>query len=806
MTFSFRPRLLAVLISAGLPLCAQAFTHNVAAGDTITGETVTDAPGEGNVQSVYGTANDTLVTGNGFQDVENGGVANNSTLTDNGKLNVAAGGTASNTAIDDTSRLLNFGGTVNGADVYGYLQNSNGVDHDVVIESGGRYFLTGSGGTALSENATIKDGADVTVFGPAEADDWHIDGNVTVNRNIGDTDGPVFNHATLEDDAFVQLNYNAVMNDTVMNGGRLNVWASEDPYIATVNNTTQNGGTLTVGYGGIAQDSTVNGGLFRVNGGDVTNTVVNTGGTLTNNAGHDTATVVSGGAYTLDGSDATASDLTVQGSIADIVEGVLDGTATLSDGAQLNVSATADTAGADLVVDDSTLYLAGTGDYQFADVSLNDGGVAFSHSTPAYSSLTLDSLSGSGTLYMNTDVAGGAGDHLTVTGDADGEFGVFVQDTGVSPDRDDTLTLINTGGGSGNFSLANTGGVVDLGTYEYHLVIDGDHQWSLAAKPGDVTPVGPVVPVIPPVITPEITPSTAAVLGMATLDPLVFAAELTSVRHRLEETRGFSHDTHGWVDVISEQNDVHTAAGAGLDQTLTGITAGVDRSLQREHGVTTQGVFFSSSHSDAKFDRGGGGDVDSLSLGGYASYLDDNGGYIDGIVKANRLDHDVSARMTSGSTAGGDYDTSGLGAHIEAGRYFRRGSTWFKPYGALTAFTTGNTAYHLSNGMQAHVGNARSVRAEAGVNAGLTLALDNGMTLQPYAGIAVTQEFIDDNRVEVNQDGHFVNDLSGTRGTYEAGLRAQVNDTMTAHVSLSYANGAGVESPWVANTGVAWRF
>ena len=96
--------------------------------------------------------------------------------------------------------------------------------------------------------------------------------------------------------------------------------------------------------------------------------------------------------------------------------------------------------------------------------------------------------------------------------------------------------------------------------------------------------------------------------------------------------------------------------------------------------------------------------------------------------------------------------------------------------------------------------------AETGVNVGHKFTLKNGANLQPYAGVAVTQEFIDDNKVDVNDDGYFKNDLSGTRGVYQVGLRAQLTERLTAHVDAAYAQGANVESPWMANAGVAWSF
>lgn len=868
-----KPLLLAALISALCQPSAFAFTHTVSAGDTVTGETVdAGGPGSDNTQYVHGTANDTTVTDSGFQMVD-GGVVNNSSLVNNGHVSVYNGGMANDTTVDSTSKLLiGDGGTANHSSVSGYIQNGGGTDSYTTVESGGSFQISSSSASAAtSDHATIQNGATVSVFGDVNASDWSVAGQITVYRNIDDTVDAVFSNTTVSDGAIITLNYNAVMNDTVLNGGAINVQSTLDGTTASLNNTQLNGGTVTVNQNGAAHNTTMDGGLMTVYGGgladntlmnngmmtvssfsddtavirDTTqyggsvsvgpggeawNSVVN-GGTLTNTAGLDTGTIINnGGRYTLNGTDATTTDITVNsGGVATLTDGTLAGTAVI-EGGLMNVASATDTASADMTVqNDGTLYLADSGGaYQFGDTTLDGGNVSFAHDT-AYSTLTLNSLSGNGTFYMNTDIAGGNGDYLSVTGNADGNFGVFVQDTGRSPTSGDSLTLINTGGGSGNFSLANTGGVVDLGTYEYHLVIDGDHQWSLATKPGDVDPLDPTVPVIPPdpgidpippvdpvippvdpVIPPvapaQITPSTAAVLNMATVDPLAFRAELASVRHRLEETRGFSHDTRAWVDVINTRNDVSTSAGAGFDQSLNGITLGIDRSLQREHGVTTQGLFFSYSHSDVAFDRGGDGNVDSYSLGGYASYLDNNGAYIDGIIKGNRFENDVNARMTSGGAADGYYDTNGIGAHIEAGRYFHRDATWFKPYAALTAFTTDNSEYNLSNGMNAHVGNERSVQAEAGLTVGHTVMLENGATLQPYASVAVTQEFIDDNRVDVNDDGHFTNDLSGTRGVYEFGLRTQVTDRMTAHVNASYASGAGVESPWVANAGVAWSF
>ncbi|WP_174891638.1 pertactin-like passenger domain-containing protein, partial [Candidatus Williamhamiltonella defendens] len=101
-----------------------------------------------------------------------------------------------------------------------------------------------------------------------------------------------------------------------------------------------------------------------------------------------------------------------------------------------------------------------------------------------YSKLSLETLSGRGTFWMNTDIAGHQGDFLDVTGEANGQFDVMVTDSGRSPTSEDSLKIIQTGGGTAEFTLANPGKVVEIGTYQYFLVPDKIKRgWSLVPHP-----------------------------------------------------------------------------------------------------------------------------------------------------------------------------------------------------------------------------------------------------------------------------------------------------------------------------------
>ncbi|POT23908.1 autotransporter outer membrane beta-barrel domain-containing protein [Citrobacter freundii] len=60
--------------------------------------------------------------------------------------------------------------------------------------------------------------------------------------------------------------------------------------------------------------------------------------------------------------------------------------------------------------------------------------------------------------------------------------------------------------------------------------------------------------------------------------------------------------------------------------------------------------------------------------------------------------------------------------------------------------------------------------------------------------------------MKVNNDGHFVNDLSGTRGVYQAGIRAIFTENLSGQLSSGYGNGANIESPWSTSAGISWTF
>ncbi|HEB1787952.1 TPA: AIDA repeat-containing protein [Escherichia albertii] len=742
-----------------------------------SGGTATDAIVNGGTQTVEGTAHGTLVNAGGIQTVSAHGVADSSIIKSGAMLEVKANGTATNVEQSSGAALkTSTDKTINiiGRNEYGDFHISAGMADNLLLENGGS----------------------LSVLAATEAIDTTV-GDGGIMQSLGNDRGT-----------------------TVTTGGRYALGRSQD------------GETITFESLARAEDLDIVGGLATVYAGSLTGATVS----------------------------GAKGSLVIMSPQDEVTPVTLAGAIQVSDQAHLTMGYGANTSAADLSVSrrgsawlNSDKACSGSSNcaYTLNSLLLSDGDIYLSQAAASqsgtediYNTLTTNELSGSGNFYMHTDVASLRSDQLKVTGDATGNFNVFVANTGVSPKTGDPLMLVTTGGGDAAFTLGNTGGLVDLGTYEYALKSDGNHNWSLTSdlnpdpkpdpdpkpnpdpkpdpdpKPNpdpkpDPDPKPNPDPKPDPDPKPEptpvphekrITPSTAAVLNMAATLPLVFDAELDSVRERLNLMRATGYSNNIWGTTYTTRNNVTTDAGAGFEQTLTGMTLGMDNRYAITEGVATLGVFVGYSHSKVAYDRGGHGNVDSYALGGYAAWEHESGFYLDSIVKLNRFESTVAGRMSGGESVNGSFNSNGFGGHVETGIRFTDGNWNLTPYVSLSGFTADNPEYRLSNGMEAKPGDTRSVYRELGATLSYTMRLRNGVEVEPWLKAAARKEFIDDNRVKVNNDGDFVNDLSGKRGVYQAGIKASFSNTLSGHLGISYGNGAGVESPWNAVAGMSWSF
>ncbi|WP_248786183.1 autotransporter outer membrane beta-barrel domain-containing protein [Escherichia coli] len=796
-----------------------------------------------------GSATGTTINGSGYQFVSSGGSATGTTINGSGYQYIFSGGSATGTTINGSGYQYIFSGgsatstTINSSG--NQYVSSGGSATSTTINSGGNQYVS-SGGSATS--TTINSGGNQYVSSGGSATSTTINSggyqNVYVNGNVTKTtitDGGILqvdaggsaSQVTQNSGGAIVANTSAVLSGTngkgtfsiaggsavnmlLENGGLLTVLGGHDASDTTVGSD----GTLSVQSGGVLRGTTTltdkgtlvgdvvtnEGNLYFLNNSAATFAGTLTGtGTLTQEGGNTRfsgllsqdggITLQSGAAMTMDALQANANVTTQSGT-----------TLTLDNGSILTGSVTGDNTGAgDMTVKGASVWHLG-GDSTVGALTLDNGTVDFRPSattglTQAFRpvSLVSESLSGNGTFRMNTDIASHTGDMLNVTGNASGNFVLDIRNTGLEPVSAGTpLQVVHTGSGDAAFSL--NGGKVDAGTWEYYLNKENT-DWYLKAdssQPGTDNPVPPVR---------HTTKSADAVLDMATAPVYVFNSELQSLRFRHGDVMQNTRLPGGvWGRYTGSDTRINGGAGSGYSLTQSGMETGGDTVFDLNDSRLAVGAFVSYTDNSISHNRGGSSTVGSTGGGLYATWFNNDGYYVDGVVKVNRFRNELRTWMSDGTAVKGDYHQNGFGGSLEAGRTFSLNeNTWIQPYLRSTAFRAESKDISLDNGMKAKAGTTKSLQGEVGVNLGMNLDVA-GTVVRPYLTTAVSHEFSDNNKVRINDSYNFTNDISGTTGKYGAGVSAQLTANAGVWAEASYQNGENTESPVTGSVGFRINF
>lgn len=442
------------------------------------------------------------------------------------------------------------------------------------------------------------------------------------------------------------------------------------------------------------------------------------------------------------------------------------------------------------IINSNTLAINSAASWQMVDdsnvksLSMNGGRVSFGEG--AFKTLTLGGLSGSGTFDMRINLDNHSGDLLKVNGQANGDHTLKVQNTGlelVTPEVE-PLMVVDTEGGDAQFGLL--GGKADLGVYSYELEQRGD-DWFIVGSGK------------------TISPSTQSVLALFNAAPNIWNSELSTLRSRMGEVRGKPLGG-AWMRSYGSRFNASTGDGVNYQQKQSGLTLGVDAPLQVGIGELSLGVMAGYSKNDLDLSRGTTGNVDSYYVGGYGTWLLDDGYYLDGVLKLNRFRNESKVAMSDGTKAKGDYESSAVGGSLEFGRHINFADGYFlEPYAQLSSVWVQGDSYTLDNGMQANNERTQSTLGKLGTSAGRSIALKDGGVLTPYVRVAMAQEFSGSNDVKVN-DKRFGNDLSGSRAELGAGVSVSLSERLQLHADFDYMKGKNVEQPWGANVGLKLAF
>ncbi|QHD07251.1 autotransporter outer membrane beta-barrel domain-containing protein [Pseudomonas sp. R76] len=565
-----------------------------------------------------------------------------------------------------------------------------------------------------------------------------------------------------------------------------------------------NGGTVRLDNVGVNADRDNSIGLQSLATAGVTNTFVLNGSTIS--AANGRGISVQGGSATIDLADSqiSAKDLLVveqrplaDGSFVDtqdvqinaqrshlfgdIQVDALNSALSLRDSSSL----TGTVHGLDNLTLDQSIWQM-TGDSQVGQLHMAGGQVSFTGSP--FSTLTIDGdLSGNGGFLMNTDLATLQGNLLRVGGQIEGDHTLIVQDTGNEPAAaGGELRLVDGNGGAGQFGLY--GDHVDAGAFRYTLEQQGD-DWFLvnsSAVPGSPD---------------DLSKGSNAAIASQTAVATLWNSQMSVLVKRLGELRMGQDEGGVWTRAIGSQFNVGEKASRAFTQNNTGVEVGADKAIPLASGKVYVGGMVGTARSDLNFGEGATGSIDSQMIGAYGTYLNDNGIYVDTVLKYSHFDTDIKTPTNLGSSVKSSYGSHGIGMDVEVGKHIALKDGWFvEPQLELTATRTQGAQYTASNGLQVDAQRVDSLQSRVGSLLGRNLTLDNGLNLQPYVKASYINEHAGNSHVKVNGN-RFKTELAGDRGDLGFGAVVQVTAKSKISLDAEYAKGDDIEQPWGVTLG-----
>lgn len=558
-------------------------------------------------------------------------------------------------------------------------------------------------------------------------------------------------------------------------------------------------------------------GLLAFNGSGITMT----GGSIVAHDGHDgIQATASGSKITLTNVAVTASRYALTASQGGTIIATVDGqnirggqalikiyssgdtiSLTANNGSQLYGSIDPSTGTANLSLNSGSTWTM-PGDSTLTTLALAGGNVAFTAPTTigssgSYKTLTVNSsLSGSGAFYLNGNLASGYADTLSLAAGAtaSGSHMLYVRNWGGTPgDLTKTLKLTSlTGTNTASFS-----GGSDVGLYRYGVdqgsALSG---YTLSGSASDYY------------LYNTFTPSTPvrAAIAINAGSVVAWYGELNEIKKRLGDLRmGAQSSDDFWVRTYADKFNVKPAGVDSFSQIMRGIEVGKDNPQAFNGGKKYTGFLLGTGKARNTFSSGGEGTSDSTYLGAYASWLRDDGAYVDLIGKYNWFRHSFDTPLMGGGSDSGSYHNNGLGLSAEIGKRFKKGNgVYVEPAAEVAALWSNRASYTTANGLAVEAPSARSLQLRLGCTVGRKWQGPDKATRQMYGKVSWVNEFAGDSTVRVDT-ASFDSSLKGHQwvtgiGYIEDGKRYQL------YLDVEKSWGTTVSKTWGFNAGYRWKF
>ena len=769
----------------------------VSSGGSATSTTIS-----GGQQSVSGSATNTIIYSGGAQFVYSGGSATSTAISGGQQL---VYGNATNTTMSGGQQLVYSGGSAIGTIISGGQQfvNSGASASDTTINGGGEQVVVGSvinttihsdgmqnvydGGSAIS--TTINSGGiqSVDSGGSATGTTINFGGTQTVYSG-----GSVIS-TTINFCGEQEVSRGGSATGTTISGGGQVVSSGGSATNTTINSE----GNQYVSSGGSASDTTINfGGKQTVySGGSAINTTINGGG-IQYAYGSATGTTINGGVQYVYGS-ATGTAINSGGIQSVERDGTASGT-TVNVGGLMNMYAGAQITGV-TTLSGGTAALRNKGSYTIANLTVTSGGtVKLANGTTVGRNLAINNLSGSANFIINTDLAQGKADTITitaVTGSSVNTLQVAYDPAFVTGQNvTGTANFATVSGGSASFTATAT----EYGAYSYTPTLSsatsaGTTTWTITAlNQGDVSGASETVKT-----------ASDAIAG----NLLTWRTENNNLTKRMGELRNASGEAGFWLRSYRGAEELAGSSGRSLKQQYTALQGGYDSKISRGDGALYTGYALGYLEGSSNYNRGTG-DVSSLSLGAYGSWLGDKGHFFDIITKVSKLKNSYTNYLSNSvnTRVDSNYDNWGTSLSAEYGYRKQLKNNWYlEPQAELTYNRISSASYTASDGTNVHNDTVNALTGRLGLAVGRNVG-----STHYYGKVSAVREF-SANAVITASSGAaslvtYQQNLKENWLEFALGLTAKLDKRVDGYLEFTRTNGDKVKTPWQVNAGVRWNY
>jgi outer membrane autotransporter protein len=413
---------------------------------------------------------------------------------------------------------------------------------------------------------------------------------------------------------------------------------------------------------------------------------------------------------------------------------------------------------------------------------------------------------------MKIDLAAGKADRLVITGDASGAHRLLLSPAAgpALPGGDEPrLTLVTIGGLDGATFTDDglfTGGF-DYGAFNYVLEQRGNSL--VIANHGFSTAYAPI-------------------RGVPGAQGIMWFGQQDNLGRRLGDLRSLALDDGArpggrwelWARAHASRSDLDATDGmAASSLNLWGVEIGADKTWLLDRDRVTVGLFASHGSSSQDFDTGitstaatGGSDLLGAVL--YALWLNNNGWFASVTLSAARYKNDFDVADQSGNPNTCDYNDTGYGVTLEAGKRMTIGDAsagWFVEPAAQYSSVLINRSDYLTDGaspLSVHNENATITRLRGVLRGGRAWRHASLGVLELAGRLAFVHEACGGGEVRIgvspetwrpNQDGN--------RGEAGAGLIWRPGrGNFQLHFDYEAACGDNYKKPWDISLGARLAF